>query len=83
MATIDSLQKRYDDIVSQYDDHADSVEQVQKIALEELIPDVRDELDLDEAAVASATKFVRDRGSLLVSSRQRCCCSRVCACLGG
>ncbi|GAA5964478.1 hypothetical protein JCM3765_006295 [Sporobolomyces pararoseus] len=61
MATIESLRKRKDDIVSQFNDNAETVKSIQKIALEELIPDLQEELDLDEGAVSAATKFVQDR----------------------
>ena len=62
MATIESLRKRKDDIVSQFNDNAEVVRSIQKIALEELIPDLQEELDLEEGAVSAATKFIQDRG---------------------
>lgn len=62
MATIESLRKRKDDIVSQFHENADFVHSVQKIAIEELVPDLKDELELDESGVAAATKFLQDRG---------------------
>ncbi|GAA5879251.1 hypothetical protein JCM16303_003135 [Sporobolomyces ruberrimus] len=61
MATIESLRKRKDDIVSQFHENADFVHSVQKIAIEELVPDLKDELELDESGVAAATKFLQDR----------------------
>jgi hypothetical protein len=63
MATIESLRKRKDDIVSQFNDNSDTVKSIQKIAIEELIPDLTEELELDEGAVSAATKFLQDRGS--------------------
>jgi hypothetical protein len=62
MATIESLRKRKDDIVTQFHDNAEVVRSIQKIAIEELVPDLKEELNLDEDAVASATKFLEDRG---------------------
>ncbi|GAA6009894.1 hypothetical protein JCM11491_000855 [Sporobolomyces phaffii] len=61
MATIESLRKRKDDIVAQYHDNAEAVQSIQTTAIEELLPDLEEELQLDDEAVASATKFLQDR----------------------
>ncbi|GAA5936887.1 SEC14 family lipid-binding protein [Sporobolomyces koalae] len=61
MATIESLRKRKDDIVAQYHDNAELVQHVQRTAIAELVPDLKEELDLDEAGVAAATKILQDR----------------------
>ncbi|GAA5901847.1 SEC14 family lipid-binding protein [Sporobolomyces salmoneus] len=61
MATIESLRKRKNDIVQQFNDNAEFVDTVQQIALDEVIPELMEELKLDEGAVSSASKFVQDR----------------------
>ncbi|GAA6061707.1 hypothetical protein JCM10212_004939 [Sporobolomyces blumeae] len=61
MATIESLRSRKDAIVEQFHDNADVVREIQQDAIAELVPALRDELDLDEASVASATKLLQDR----------------------
>ncbi|BGP05337.1 hypothetical protein JCM10049v2_001142 [Rhodotorula toruloides] len=61
MATAASLRARKDQIVEQYRDHADLVRDVQKQALAEVLPSLRDEFALDEDAVAAGTALLEDR----------------------
>lgn len=63
MATAASLRARKDQIVEQYRDHADLVRDVQKQALAEVLPSLRDEFALDEDAVAAGTALLEDRGA--------------------
>ncbi|BGP22182.1 hypothetical protein JCM10295v2_001060 [Rhodotorula toruloides] len=61
MATAASLRARKDQIVEQYREHADLVRDVQKQALAEVLPSLRDEFELDEEAVAAGTALLEDR----------------------
>ncbi|GAA6000778.1 hypothetical protein JCM10207_004656 [Rhodosporidiobolus poonsookiae] len=61
MATVASLSARKDAIVAQYRDNAGLVRDVQRQAIADLLPALRDELDLDEEAVGAGKAFLQDR----------------------
>ncbi|BGP37154.1 hypothetical protein JCM10450v2_001060 [Rhodotorula kratochvilovae] len=61
MATADSLRARKDQIVAQYHEHADLVRDVQRQAVAEILPALRDEDDLDEEALREGEALLRDR----------------------
>ncbi|GAA5876066.1 hypothetical protein JCM1840_002761 [Sporobolomyces johnsonii] len=61
MATVASLRDRKDAIVAQYHDTASIVREIQHQAVEELVPVLREELDLNEEAVVAAKALLNDR----------------------
>ena len=63
MATADSLRARKDQIVAQFHEHADLVRDVQRQAIAEVLPALRDEEGFDEAAIAAGEALLRDRGA--------------------
>ncbi|GAA5955131.1 hypothetical protein JCM21900_001620 [Sporobolomyces salmonicolor] len=61
MATVASLCDRKDAIVAQYHDNASIVREIQHQAVEELLPALKEELDLDEEAIIAAKALLNDR----------------------
>ncbi|GAA5851015.1 hypothetical protein JCM8547_009155 [Rhodosporidiobolus lusitaniae] len=64
MASPASLRARKDAVVAQYHENAALVRDVQRQAVEELLPTLRDELDLDEEAVGAGKALLQDRVSV-------------------
>ncbi|GAA5932149.1 hypothetical protein JCM3775_004251 [Rhodotorula graminis] len=61
MATADSLRARKDQIVAQFHEHADLVRDVQRQAIAEILPALREDEGFDEAAIAAGEALLRDR----------------------
>ncbi|GJN87893.1 hypothetical protein Rhopal_000848-T1 [Rhodotorula paludigena] len=61
MATAESLRARKDQIVAQYVEHADLVRDVQKQAIADILPALRDEDNLSDEDLAAGDELLRDR----------------------
>ncbi|GAA6010588.1 uncharacterized protein JCM10292_007045, partial [Rhodotorula paludigena] len=61
MATAESLRARKDQIVAQYVEHADLVRDVQKQAIADILPALRDEDNLSDEDLAAGEELLRDR----------------------
>lgn len=61
-ATTESLRARHDAIVTLFNEHAQTtVASVQQQALDELLPSLQEELDLDEEGMAKAQAFLEEK----------------------
>ncbi|KAK4051261.1 hypothetical protein OIO90_004742 [Microbotryomycetes sp. JL221] len=59
-ATIESLRTRHQQIVEQYQDHLEFVQQVQQHCQHEVLPALKDELNWDDQTFERATAFTTD-----------------------
>jgi hypothetical protein len=61
MATAASLRARQDAIVAQYNEQEELVRDVQHRAISELLPALKDELDLDDEGIRAGRALLQDR----------------------
>ncbi|KAF8521270.1 hypothetical protein BU17DRAFT_45978 [Hysterangium stoloniferum] len=58
------LQEKHDTIMELYQDNCNSVMSLQTLLRDEVLPHLRDELDLDEPTSQQALKWIADQGSI-------------------
>ena len=59
-AIYETLQKHYNTINTQYEDHLDTVRELQKTLVLEILPGLVDELGLDDCDKANALQWLQD-----------------------